>query len=217
MDDRDPLRGHAPRHEVVARALTDHLERRPTVAPGDRALREPDDRRHRPGRFLERGGPEQVRNEHTEWTIGQPCQEQGQLVDVFHHDIGGLRRQGPAHRAPCREGEGVPAGDAGDRDTVDGLGGCAAGPARTDQPYPVPAGGDSTEDLEEVNLRTAGLRVEAIEPVDEEEVHRRPSEWAIRSSTPLTKAGVFAPPNHWLRRIASSITTFGGVSPISNS
>ena len=75
-----------------------------------------------------------------------------------------------------------------------------AGPAGADQPHPMPARREPAEDLEQVDLGPARVRILQVLPVDHAGCssggsvpHSRPSAWAMPSSTPLTKPGAPRP------------------------
>ena len=61
------------------------------------------------------------------------------------------------------------------------------GPAAAEQAHLVPLRGEPAEDLVQVNLGAAGLRILAVLPVHEQDAHYiRPMRRASASSTPLT-------------------------------
>src|SRR4029077_1543450 len=76
---------------------------------------------------------------------------------------------------------------------------------------------EPAEDLVQVDLRAAGVRILTVVPIHEQDLHSAPDSRAALSSTPFTNAGAFAPANQWASFTASSITTRGGVSPSSSS
>ena len=55
--------------------------------------------------------------------------------------------------------------------------------------------GESAEDLVQVDLGPARVRVRAVVPVDEQQLHSAPSSRATASSTPFTNPGAFGPAN----------------------
>ena len=73
--------------------------------------------------------------------------------------------------------------------------GSAAGPAAAEQRDLVPARREPAEDLVQVDLGAAGLRIVAVLPVDEEQPHyMRPMRRARASSTPFTNFALAALP-----------------------
>ena len=78
----------------------------------------------------------------------------------------------------------------------------------------VPLRGETAEDLVEMNLGAAGLRILAVLPVHEQDAHYiRPMRRASASSTPFTNFALCTVPYRSARCTASWITTRGGVSP----
>src|SRR5207247_1160370 len=75
----------------------------------------------------------------------------------------------------------------------------------------------AAENLVEVDLGAAGMRILAVVPVDQQDPHSAPYSRATASSTPFTNAGALAPANQWASFTASSITTRGGVAPSASS
>ena len=102
VDDPDRAPGHTARHEVVPGAFADGVETGPAIGPRNRPLRSPDDGRLRPGGLLERGGAEEVRDDHAGGDVGEPGAIERQLVDVLDQYVRTLRGEGLPDRAAAR-------------------------------------------------------------------------------------------------------------------
>src|SRR2546427_6067315 len=147
------------------------MKRRVAIPQWKRALGEPDRSGNRPRSLLKDRLSEQVRNDGTE-THPLSGEIQWQLVDVLDQDIRPLRPNRTPHGPAAYENEAAPSADPFDVDPVHCRGSGRSLPSGTDQPHPVAGGGKSSEDLEELNLRSTRLRIFPVLPVDEQDVHR---------------------------------------------
>ncbi len=103
------------------------------------------------------------------------------------------------------------------RHTIDRGATRPARPPRCDDADLMPAVNESPQDLEEMTLSTARLRVAWIQPIDHEKLHNRPARRASVSSTPFTKGAALESTNQCARRTASLIATRGGTSALDSS
>jgi hypothetical protein len=109
-----------------------------------------------------------MRNEPDDGDFSPAGRKERRLVDVFHQEIEtGI--SDPPKRAPCVQRKRVSTARANDAYPVDGLLGGRAGPAGSEQGDVVAPPGEPAEDLVQVDLGSAGLRVSAVLPVDDED------------------------------------------------
>src|SRR5438093_22678 len=217
INDFDPLPGHPPAHQVVARALRDSVKPRAAIRPGDGPLGRPHDTGDRPARFPERSRAEEVWHEGAERPVGERREEQRELVDVFDHDVIGVRPQQPAHYAARVQRERVSPARAMHPQAIEVRLARRPRPTARHQVDRVAAARQAPEDFMQVRLGTPGVWVLAVVPVDEQDSHSAPDSRATASSTPFTNPGALAPANQWASFTASSITTRGGVEPSASS
>src|SRR6185312_2217005 len=108
----------------------------------------------------------------TERNRGACSQIQWKLVDVLHQHIGPLGLDRPMHRAAPPQGEAISASESLDADAIDQGALRRPAPAGTDEANPMPADDQSAEDLEQMDLRAAGIRIGPVLPVNQKDVHR---------------------------------------------
>src|SRR6266576_3081454 len=217
MNNRDPFFRNAPPNQVVPRALRNRVKARTFVDPRNGQFRGPDDRRQWSGGLGEGRGAKEMRHDRYERQRRQRRQEEGNLIDVLDDDVEWPRAQRAAHRAPAAPREAMPVADARDVDLVDGGLRSASRPAARDQVDLVSPLGNPAEQLMQVDLGPAGLRILPIVPVDQQNSHSAPVSRATASSTPLMNAGAREPANQCASFTASSITTREGVDASSSS
>ena len=109
-------------------------------------------------------------------------------------------------------------------DAIDGLAGICAAESGCEEGDGVAARGEPAEDLVQVDLRTACLRIEPVLPVQDQDSQERdsspvpalPEPGRTRrmsaSSTPLTKRGLSLVPYFSARMMASWMATRSGTS-----
>ena len=189
--------------EIVRGALADRLKRHVPVHPAQRPFRQPDRRRHRRRKLLERRRAEEVRDQRDGRLRAPPRRVERNLVDVLDENVGPAVQVLPVV-AVREERKGVSRADAEHLDPIDPRARRTARPPAAEQPYLVPLRGEPAEDLVEMNLRAAGLRILEILPVHEQDAHYiRPMRRASASSTPFTNFALFTVPYRSARRTAS--------------
>src|SRR6185436_7171715 len=150
--------------------------------------------------LAECGRAEEVVHQHHQWAPDPVRREERDLVEVFDYDVEALGGQAAAVVGRGGEGERMAAAGAVDPHPVGRIDRLRAGKARAEQAHLVPARRQPAEDLVEVDLGAAGVRVGQVLPVDDEQLHRGPAaaSGATRritaSSTPFTKRGLSAVP-----------------------
>jgi hypothetical protein len=98
-------------------------------------------------------------------------QKERELIHIFDQDVGSLGFHGAADRTATEESEAVATAHPADVDTFERGTFSGAFPAGAHQPNAVPLRSESPEDLEEVDLCAAGVRIGSILPVYEKDVH----------------------------------------------
>ena len=136
-----------------------------------------------------------MRNDGAEREVGELGEIEGQLVDVLDHDVVSVRAQQPPHGGAGVEREAEAPARAVHAQPVELGGGRGPGPAARDEVDDMTPAGESAEDLVQVDLGPARVRVRAVVPVDEQQLHSAPSSRATASSTPFTNPGAFGPAN----------------------
>ncbi len=174
MNDRDAAPGNSPCHQIVPGALTDGVESGLAIHPGNRTLGEVDQRCHRPGHFLKCGLSEQVRHDDAKGEPGHVRQEERQLVDVLHHDVPLGVGEGMPHCRARETGKAVATAMPFHGDSPDFGGWHRSRPAGTDQMHRMAPSDQPGEQLEDVQLGSAGIRILQVLPVHQENSHNRP-------------------------------------------
>ena len=190
-DDAHVRRPEPAPHQLRARALGDCDHRQPAIEPGHEPLGRDQRRRHRRRRLAERRPPEEVVREDDERLAHPETREERKLVQVLDHHVEG--RLGAQATVQARDARvvadaGVPAPQHAE--PVDVLLGRGAREARGDERHLVAARREPAEDLAQVHLRAARLRVARVALVQHEEAaaHRRPSRCASRSHQQIQSA-----------------------------
>src|SRR4051812_24726627 len=98
-------------------------------------------------------------------------QKQRQLIHILNDNVGSLGFDSTTNRPPSQKREAVSPPNALDTDAIEVGAGWRSLPTGTDQSYSVPVAGQPAEDLEEVDLGPARVRVGQVLPVDDENVH----------------------------------------------
>src|SRR6476661_2977398 len=162
VNDPHPPRIHTTGDQIVSSTLADGMESGSMVRPRQGALGDPHRRSHGPGCFRKRGGAEQVGNNSTKGDRVTQSQEQRKLVDVLYQNVRPFHREGAMYRAPPKQRKAVSAAVSFDADAVHLGPHGRTRPSGAHQSYPVPLGGQSSENFEQMNLGATGVRVGSI-------------------------------------------------------
>jgi hypothetical protein len=151
------------------------MEAGPPVGPRQRALGSPDRCGDRPCCLGKSSGAKEVGDNGTERQPGSGCKKERELVDVLNQNVRSFQCDCTFDRRPPNEGKTVPAAYSLDIDSFDFCSPCGPGPARTNHSHAVASCRQPSEDLEQVDLGSAGMRIGQVLPVDDEDVHTEES------------------------------------------
>ncbi|MDQ2766881.1 MAG: hypothetical protein M3Y30_06965 [Gemmatimonadota bacterium] len=171
VDHLDAGSRNTPRGEIIGGAFADGLEGHVAIDETDRSLLHPDRTRHRRRDLLKRRRAEEMRHEGHRSLCAPSRGPKRNLVDVLHQHICTLLSEHALVVAARDELEGVPRSYAMHVDPVECRALRRARPTAPQQRDLVPARRQPAEDLVQMNLGAAGVRILAVLPIDDEHAH----------------------------------------------
>ncbi len=168
IDDGDSFRLKAALLQIDLRASGDRLYRHALVRRQHPPLRNPHRRRHRESGLAKGGRPEQMRHDRGDRYSAPPGRKKRRFVDVLDQQIE-TRIPDSAKRTLRIPRKGIAVARSDNPHPIDRLLGRSPRPPGNEQSNLVTAAGEAAENLVQVDLGSAGLRIPAILPIDDEE------------------------------------------------